>query len=223
MWERIKEYFKEHSRTEKKKLSEMSFSEKCAYIWEYYKLQIIGFIILVAVVASIVHNALNPPLPAFAGAGFYEIYFSDAFYEGLKDKITDTLIADPEAEEFYIHQLVSGDDPSMEMAIAQKLMAMVMVNEIDFIIATGDYFASFAYQDFFLSLDETDIKIPEALLFYSESSENPAELPYGANLINSALFRELGVAGGVDIYIGVISNTIRMDNVKAIFDLLFAE
>ena len=223
MWERIKTYFKEHSQTEKKKLSEMSFTEKCAYIWEYYKLQIIGFIVLVVVVTSIVHNIMNPPLPAYAGAGFYEIYFSDEFYDGLKETITKTLIADPGAEEFYIHQLVSGDDPSMEMAIAQKLMAMVMVNEIDFIISTEDYFASFAYQDFFLDIGETDIAVPEELLFYSETSENPMVLPYGANLKNSALFKELGLAGGVDVYIGIISNTIRMDNVKAIFDLLLAE
>ena len=223
MWEKIKEYFKEHSRTEKKKLSEMSFTEKCAYIWEYYKLHIIGFVILVVVVSSIVHNVLNPPLPAFAGAGFYEIYFSDAFYEGLKERITNDLIPDPAEQEFYMHPMVSGDDPSMEMAIAQKLMAMIMVNEIDFIITTTDYFESFVYQDFFMSLDEAGVIAPEALKFYGETSENPEIMPYGVNLKDSALLKELGMAGLIDVYIGVIGNTIRIDNVNAVIELLLAE
>jgi len=116
--------------------------------------------------------------------------------------------------------MVSGDDPSVEMAMAQKLMAMVMVNELDFLVVTGDYFESFAYQDFFLSLDELDIDIPEELLLYSESSENPEVLPYGIDLGSSPLLKELGLIQNHGLTLGVVINTIRPENVIAIINLL---
>ena len=211
MWQTIKNYFKEQSKTEKKKLKDMTLKEKIEYIWEYYRLHIIGTIIIIFIAGSIINGILNPPLPPFAGIALYEIYLGENFENEFEQTITEKLINDPALEKLYIHSFISGGDPSAEMALGQKLMAMLTTNELDLFIAETDVFKDFIYEDMLLPINEAGIFVPEELLVYGQTLENPEELAYGINLKDSELFRGFNVLGE-KLAVGVIVNTVRLEN-----------
>ena len=219
MWERIKAYFKEQSKTEKKKLSEMTLKEKIEYIWEYYKLHIIGGILVIFVAGSIINGILHPPLPPYIGVGFYEIYLGEDFDAEFARAVSDALGVETERELEYPHFFISGEDPSAQMVIAQKLMAMLSTNELDLLITDNEAFYGFAYESYFMPLSEIGAAAPEEQLVYCESAETPGELAYGIRLTESALLDSLGIRGDA-LTIGVIINTARKTNALDVINLL---
>jgi len=221
MWERIKEYFKEQSRTEKKKLREMTFKEKAEYIWEYYRFQIIAAVVVIAVAGSIIHGILNPPIPSFAGVALFEVYFGETFEKEFERITAEALIEDRELEAVYTHSFLSGGDPSTEMINVQKLMAMVSTNELDLLIAENEMFLSFIEEDFLMPLSDAGIVLNEGALVYGEN-EAGESAAYGVNLKDSALFYDLNVIGE-KISAGIIVNSTRAENAARLLEFMAAE
>ena len=221
MWEKIKLYFKEQSTAEKKKLKDMTLKEKIEYIWEYYKLHITAAVIVVFIAASVINNVMNPPVPSYAGITFYEVYISDEDNDAIKQVLTEALIENRDEYEIYMHHMVSGGDPQAEMAIVQKLMAMIMVNEIDIIIAERDVFASFAYEEFLADLNRFGVVFPKELVMESQTAENPELMPYGVSLSGSPLFNALGITQWMDLYVGVAGNVDKPDHAVNILKFFF--
>ena len=52
---------REYIRGERAKLKAMTFNEKRLYIWEYYKLHILGLIIVVGVSGAFINNVIINP------------------------------------------------------------------------------------------------------------------------------------------------------------------
>jgi len=222
MWHKIKDYFKEHSRTEKKKLKEMTLKEKIGYIWEYYRMHIIGAVIVVIVAGSIINGIMNPPVPAYAGVAFYEIYLGENFEDILSRMMNEALVEDTELEQVYVHSFLSGGDPSAEMALAQKLMAMLVVNELDLIVAELEMIENFITEDIFMPLAEAGFDVPEALAVYGVSNENPERLAYAVNLGESVL-RDHFRINTEALAIGIAVTTTRLDNAVAALGFLTIE
>ena len=199
----------------------MPFKDKIWYIWEYYKLHIIAFVIIVIIAGSVINNILNPPVPPYAGIAFYEVYTSEEQNGILTQTLSDFLIDDPNEYEIYLHPLLSGGDPQAEMAMMQKFMAMIMVNEIDLIIAEKEAFEAFAREAYFLDINLTGISVPDASLLKSATIEDGDIRPYGISLDASGLFNQMGFMSPDTFYIGVTVNTDKREHVTAILNVLF--
>jgi len=215
MWQKIKNYFKEQSKVEKKKLKDMTFKEKFEYIWQYYKIQIIIIAVVIIFLGSIINGILNPPTPAYAGVAIYEVYLGENFETEFERIMTEALIEDPMLQKIYIHSFLSGDDPSAQMAMVQKLMAMLATRELDLFIAENEVFERYISEGMLAPLDRTGVTAPEELLVYGTTDEDERLLAYGINLKNSAIFKDLGIKGEM-LTIGVTVNTERLDNTIAL-------
>jgi len=222
MWQKIRDYFKEHSRVEKKKLKEMTLKEKIEYIWEYYKIHIISAVIVIFIAGSIINGILNPPVPAYAGVAFYETYLGEDFEAEFTATLNGALVEDTSIETVYAHFLLSGGDPSVEMALSQKLMAMLVSHELDVIVIETEMIERFIYDGMLMPLSEAGLSLPDDILIYGESSEVPGEFAYAANLTNSALFKDFGIKGEM-LCAGVVGNSQRVENAAAVMGLMFAE
>ena len=220
LWQRFKEYFKEHSTVEKKKLKDMSLKEKVDYIWEYYKIPIIGVTIFLFIAASIINNIMNPPTPSYAAIAFYEIFIPDETSNELISRLTKKLIEDPKEYQIYTHSLIAGGDPTAEMAIIQKLMAMVMVSEIDLLVADEEMFKGFLAEGFFMDLNTVGITVPDELIISGYTIDDPEIRPYGINLGNSRLLYEVGIIRPERLNIGIIISSEATDNAINILNAL---
>jgi hypothetical protein len=87
----------------------LSFREKVAYIWEYYKIHIFGIIFTAIIVPNLIYSIfIDKPLEIYVGVAW--VY--DYEYEQisiLHDKLTTALVEDPEKEE------IVGDPESRAM------------------------------------------------------------------------------------------------------------
>jgi len=221
MWQRIKDYFREQSKVEKKKLKDMTFKEKIEYIWQYYKIQIVIVVVVVFILGSIVNGILNPPTPIYAGVAIYEVYLGESFDTEFERIMTETLIEDPMLEKIYVYSFISGDDPSAQMAMVQKLMAMLTTKEIDLFIAENGVFAMYIAEGILAPINQTGIIAPEELLVYGTTDEDERPTAYGINLKDSAVFKDLGIKGEM-LTVGVTVNTGRPDNSIALLKAILA-
>jgi len=221
MWQKIKEYFREQSKVEKKKLKDMTFKEKIDYIWTYYKIQIIIIAVVLIFLGSIINGILNPPIPSYAGVATYELFLGDDFDAEFERIMTEQLIEDPKLEKIYVHSFLSGDDPTAQMAMAQKLMALLTTRELDLFIAENEVFEGYIREGMLMPVNQTGLKISEDLLVYGSTEDDETELAYGINLKNSGVFNDLGIRGEM-ITIGVIVNTERLENTLALLEAILA-
>jgi len=218
MWEKIKEYFKHHSTVEKKKLSEMTFKEKAEYVWEYYKIHIIAAAVVIIIAWSFINAALNPPVPPYAGVALYEIFLGEEFNEEFTRAVNEELVGDAR-ETLIPHLFVSGDDPTAQMVVIQKFMAMITTKELDLFIAEIGVLEEFIGEDLFFRFDQTGLTVPEDRLIYGSTPDNPESLAYAVNLKGSSFLNKFGVRSEA-LAAGIIINTPRFDNAVAVLNFL---
>ncbi|MCR2820942.1 hypothetical protein [Lederbergia panacisoli] len=168
-------------KTLKEILSDMSTSEKAKYIWEYYKLFIIGGIVLVILVASMVHSIATKKevvLNVVIMAGIYDPEYKDKFQETLyQDFLTDE---ERDKSNIVIQTLKSSSD-ALDMQVGvdmQKMAAELSAGYIDFFIVDKDFYDNMNDQNQLMSFQKTsgitEWPIQEEQLYFSK--ENKEEI-----------------------------------------------
>ena len=148
---------KEKFRLEIAKLREMTFKDKLDHIWEYYKYHIIIILVFVFIIISLLNLWVFNPRPDTAlfiswNAGFA----TDEQIDRLTYILEEHLIDEGKHEEVVIsHFVVTGNDPSVSMANAQRTAAMIAVGEIDLFILDSDMLKEYAEIGFLLPLENT--------------------------------------------------------------------
>lgn len=174
----IKEQLKEEAKREKKKLSSMSGKDRIWYIWEYYKIHIIGTILAIGVIISIgttIHqNNYNTAFYCLIlnsrSADSSTEYIEQGFAEYLGLGEDDRVIVDASLS-------VSFDDNTNEFGYASlaKISALMASKELDAMIADPASIDHFGSMGGFMNLKEV---LPEDLyqlieddLYYVEDEE----------------------------------------------------
>lgn len=158
---------------QKKAFATMSFKEKLAYFWDYYKLHTIAVIaVTVFVISFIVSYRSNRPY------AFYAILMNANTSAGIgTDDISVTWAQefleyaeiDPENYQVYIDTSVSMSNESgsqYDVASRQKMAAMMQIGDIHAIVADTEAFESYAGLENFYVL--TDIFSEEELAPYTD-------------------------------------------------------
>lgn len=154
---------------QKQALSAMSFREKLAYFWDYYKIHTFVAVALVVVVVSIAHQIATNKDYAFyatllnAETTEYEDETADAWAEGFQQYAQ----IDPDEYQVYIDTSLSlsdSTDPQYLVANQQKLVALLQAGSIHAQIAETKTFESYAQLQCYYHLEE--ILSPEEIEKY---------------------------------------------------------
>ena len=208
----------EQVKSEISKLSKMSLKEKLEHIWTYYKFLLIAIAVIVIVAVSIIGALLNPDPPTFASIAFYEVYLGDAFDAEFKEILTGELIGEGDNSAITTDFMFSGGDPSAEMAMVQKLMAIVSSRSLDIIIAENENIEQFIAEGYFMPVASAGLEVPEEYLVYgstSDDDDDDAPLAYAVNLAGSGMLRDLGIRAEA-LSLGIVVNTERPENAASI-------
>lgn len=141
---------------EKAKLSQMSASEKAEYIFAYYKLPIIGAILVIGIIVYLIYHQLTYVR--------YELYGievnSDVYNEAAVDQMHDYLQMDKHTGVSYIAGLV-GDKDSTVGGMYDQITIYTVAGNVDFVFAdeTGaDYVCKMG------AVSDVNVALPAELL-----------------------------------------------------------
>lgn len=165
---------------QKQALSTMSFKEKLAYFWDYYKIHTAAAICLIAIAVSFVRQiSANKPVAFYAAlinAFAAENTDTSSLWE---NEFQEFAGIDPDAYQVHIDTslTLSADSGSQyEMVNRQKLAAMMHAGDIHVIVADTEIFESYARAGTFCNFSDifsAEELAPYAdLLYYTDAAFN---------------------------------------------------
>lgn len=189
---------KEHMNVEKTKLSKMTLKGKAEYIWEYYKIPIVGTIVFVAIVVSLITSItgkkdtiLTTTVIGYPNDTFLSPYLKDGFEKYLE--------IDKENEEVLMDTSMTFDSSAganQDYISTSKLMTLMAAGSLDVIICEQGFIDHYSKQGTFLNL-ETDLPedLKEALSekFVMTTNEEGIKIPNSIDLTGSELVKESGM------------------------------
>ncbi|MCL1988746.1 MAG: hypothetical protein FWG64_12380 [Firmicutes bacterium] len=221
----MKPPLKERFKAEIQKIKQMNFREKREYIWEYYKLQIIGGIIAALLIGSLVNDTIiNPPARSALTIAWMAGFEMTENLEALTDKIYPVVVDYTQNETLHLLNFNMIGDPQHDMAQHQRFSAMTAAQEIDIVI--GDFninettevanlgiAPAWTFMDLRPVLTELGIS-SENLLFFEEEGHPP--LAFAIPIAETPAFANLGISTE-NRYFAIVINTLRYDAVIAAF------
>ena len=224
--------FKEKLRIEIAKLREMTLKNKIEYLWEYYKIFIIGTIILLILIGSLINTRFINPPPETAlfiswNTGFItEEHLTEEQMEDLRIALEKRLIDEKVNKEIVISQVIASDvNPNFAMANTQRTVTMVAAGTIDAFFLDEGMFEEKIISRFLLPMEsllaEIQSKNPTAYdrinenityKLYEPEEGNASERIMGIYIGSSPLFTELGFSKQ-ELYFSVSITTENTDNI----------
>ena len=161
-------------KTEKKKLSRLSFGEKLQYIFDYYKFWILGVVVLVGLVWSIGSTILhNKP------TGFYAMLLNAGGTDlsGQADEVAGAAFAEAAGLDDGRYKIIvdtsasfnPNDQSQFSMAQNAKIAALYQTHEIDVMVADPGVFTYYALNGSFVDL--RDVLDDETLAAYEAAGQ----------------------------------------------------
>ncbi|MCC8141647.1 MAG: hypothetical protein LIO56_03815 [Lachnospiraceae bacterium] len=151
---------------------DMRFSEKCGYIWSYYKVYIIVAIIAVLFAIFLIRNILNHR----SFEDFYVMVLDSPIYEeedvnSLEISLSETLGLDPYSNLCLVETGYSSDDNNMESAAT--VSTYMKAGRVDLVIAPEEKFNTYASTGYLKALTDPEYEsliegIDPDRLFYAE-------------------------------------------------------
>lgn len=213
--------------TEKQKLKDMTFQEKMAYLWEYYRIHAIIIVAAIALFSYIIIEVITPDIETRFYAAIIDNSINDKVWEQYNTKFTEYLNLDPKREDVqlnYNFYLKTSSEYSMNMQ--QALSTYVAAGEVDVIIAPESVIKEYVYYGFFEKISN---QIPTDLytsltdyLFISDTEEDTEKSVYGIYLTDTKLFTEN--ANNTDPYVlGILANSGHKENAAEFIRMLYNE
>jgi len=145
---------KEQVRLEKSKLKNMSFKKKVDYIWEYYKLHLIGGSVALALIVSIIIGIFTPSPDTVLFVAWSAGFITEEQREVLVHELEAAVVDESQNEIVDVAVfLTGGDDPMMTMANMQRLVAMVASGHIDIFVLNSETLENYSANGFLQPLE----------------------------------------------------------------------
>jgi len=220
---------KEKIHLEIAKLKTMNFKSKVEYIWEYYKLLLAGIVIFLIIVGSLINSIfINPRPQTILHISWNSGFVLHEQLDALSDELTARLVEKNKNEAVAASQsLTDTDDPSMNMAGQQRLVAMLAAGEIDIFILEQEQLVEYAVIGFIQPMESMLEEIrhtdPAVYNYVIEQSAyalveledgSTEERLMGINIKNSNLLTELDFYE-YDLYFSLSTSSNRLENAKA--------
>jgi hypothetical protein len=218
----------EHKST-REKMAGMSRKEKVHYIWYYYKMHIIGSLLLIVAVTSFIVDTLNNK-EVLLNVTLMGKYVNSEKLETLQTKTTEDLVKDPKNKtEIRYDYLSKSDDPRDQFTpiSIQKLTASVAAADIDILILDKNDFEIYAKQGMFLPLTSIpefasiDLKGYETIK-YSNKENDIKEDIYAINIAALPILKDVSF-DTKDKVLGIISNSKHLDKTAEFLNWFFSQ
>ena len=218
------------------KKSDLSFSSKIQYIWDYYKVPLFTAALLIYIICYIIfrHATDKDFINSFPESDYAVSDANTKDSMESKNAIVDLakdlyLTSDPDSE---YHQYV--------YASRLKILASIEAEKLDIVLADREAMDAFAAQGFLMPLEsvfaddpqildrletgtvilednQIDVLLDDSVTYEAVTRDEKAYLDLsGLNVLP-------GMPEGRPVYIGIIANTPRQDTAVAFVRRLFAE
>jgi len=203
-------------------LKSMSKKKKAEYIWEYYKLHIIGVLAIIFILGSLIHGQVTRIDYVFDLTMIGNIVDENK-KTNLENQLTNIVIKEGEKRKQAIVDIIplegsSKASSTMSSMNMQKLIAKISVGEIDVVILDKGLMESFIKQDMFLRLDNINTLNLASIKnekLEAKGSDN-IKAVYAINAVDIKIFKDMGFDTD-NMAIGIISTCKQVD--KAVFVL----
>jgi hypothetical protein len=159
---------------------------------------------------------MNPPPDTFVQIVYYGGYFADDMLLEVETSLADQTMTDEERLNSAVYSAViyaPTGDAQTDMANSQKFMAMVAAAELDIVVFNKLEYESLKESD--MLMDMTTVPDDELWGRAGESLVDNLALDISGNP-----FFEAAGFNTTDMYMGVIVNTTRLDNVKRALNVI---
>jgi hypothetical protein len=198
-------------------LKSMSKKKKAEYIWDYYKLYIIGVIAIICVVGSLIHSQLTKVDYVFNLTVIGNVVDVNKKND-LENKITSIVVNDGAIRKQAIVDIIppaSSNNPAdiMPVEYMQRFMAMLSVGELDIVIMDKNIFETLAQQDILLRLDNTpslNLASIKNEKLEARAGDNKMAV-YAINAEGIEILKDMGYDTENKV-ISIISSTKQQDN-----------
>jgi len=216
----MREMLRNFFTNEKAKMKGMTFKEKAAYIWEYYKIPIIGAVVFLAIVGSIVNSVwIHPAKKPYLEICYYAGYVDNDVLAAACGKLENALMTPEEMQTMAINGsifMTGSTDPQMDMAYQQKFAAMISTQELDLLVINASDLDMWAKQGILAPIKDSlsaglAQKVSGDLLEAANDTGEKAD--YAVKIDGNKFFKDNGLPEQ-GMCLGVIVNTKRADNVK---------
>lgn len=206
-------------------LKSMSKKKQAEYIWDYYKLHIIGGLAIIFIVISIINSHFTKIDYVFNLTMIGNVI--DENKKGdLEKQLTSMVVKKGEMRKQAIIDITPIDsskssDATMKNEYMQRFIAKMSVGELDVVILDKDMFKSFVKQDIFLRLDNisglnlNSIK-REKIRAKARDNNNAV---YAINAEDIKVFKDMGFNTHNKV-IGIISSCKQIDKATLVLKWL---
>jgi hypothetical protein len=194
------------------KFRKMNFSEKRWYIWEYYRLHIGGFILVLIIAASIFNIARNPAPQNFLYIAWVNTPVNAHMLADLQENLS--VIVDDE-QTVTIGDFAMQDNPQANSHLQTRFTAYLLIGAIDAVITTRDWADEAAEKEIIRDIYDVKIFLPDDFL-------HDRIFEYAISLEGSPLLTELGFDTH-DLFLCMIANTHRFDAIAKALEVLFCD
>lgn len=224
--EELKEHLREEVRTERKKLSEMSLSDKIWYIWEYYKFHIIGIFLVILVISVVITSVRN----ASIDPGIYCVIINNRSSQELDTSVLEQDFCEHmgfgEKQPVYAESMfISYGDEATEYSYASmaKLSALIASKDLDVIISDRENIDHYTSMDGFVDLEQflpQDVLLAakDRLIYTKDSSGR--SVASSIDISGTWLAERMHLAEEASS-LGVVSNLRHTDNAIALIRYIF--
>lgn len=226
---------RDKARSEAEKLSNLTFKKKLEYIWNYYNYHIIaGVLVLAAIAVTLSTRVFNPRPETTLLIAWHAGFAFDEQLSELTDIMTERLI-DEDADEIVETALflTYTDDPMVDMASVQRLIAMVAAGAIDVFILDSELLIEFSRSELVQPmeriLEEIQRTNPEIYgrikdkiiyIYIEEDDGTLTQRIMGIDISDNALLAEIGFFEQ-DRYFSVSVSSRQLGNVMGALIVLF--
>jgi hypothetical protein len=218
---------------EKMKLlyKELDRKEKIEFIFEYYKLHMIGGVVALVIIFSILNMYIFNPNPTpILDITLVTEYYDEEVANQLKVELESLLIEEDANETIFIEflNMGAGSDPQMLMAMTSKFMGKASVGDLDILLMNQEYFDNLVRDSGFISLEGLFSKEVEAIFEpYKVIDPNSGEW-VSVRVETLGQFKNItgnSFSNGDDVpyypvYLGIFGSSTRIDNAVLAIEFL---
>lgn len=146
---------KEKLKEERKKLKSLTFPKKLEYIWDYYKPQMAGILIILALIGMVVQIVQNKQIVTELSAAVINAQAEEGSILRLHDGFVEYAGLGGSKQEVILdggYQIHPESMDQMTMASETKIMAAVSASSLDVMLMDEEAFDFYAKTDMFLDL-----------------------------------------------------------------------
>ena len=178
-------------------MKSMSSKEKIGYVWDYYKIHIIGGAVLIFVLISIIYGQITKIENIF-NLTLMGPTINDEKILDLEKDITSILISSAEKKKqasiglLQVSSQIGNMNNDFDAQLMQKFMAQVSVGEIDLLVLDKNNFDKFVEQKTFSNLEEITELSQAAFKNKKLLGDSSASGVYGIDAENNKKLENIG-------------------------------